>query len=1167
MPLNLPYSINPTNPVPVDGWSGPYTASTIQAALIAADSAIPSAVRFISMEVRIVVNDVPYKYWYYGGVSASNLLPFNSPLNLTTYGNSGSSTYSNNILNIPTYTLGGLGGQPLLNGSGIVYSNNASISYISGAAQQYVRGDGTLGDFPTSAGGGGGSIFYFNNGITELNIDGITYSQLSKIPNQGTESNIVVNNNGTFSYFLTAELQPGQTSIPPGVWTFQIYFSTDSNSIPSVYATLYKYDGVTFSYIAKSQDENIDTGSTIDLHYFSVSVPQTTLSLTDRIAIIFSVVNLSSNKVLTMYTQDGRLSNVNTTFPTGIATLNGLNIADQYFSIGNSGTDFNIISATHTHIFNIPNSSSVNRGLLTSTDWDIFNNKQDFITNPVTGTGDSGQIAIWSGTNSLIGNSGLSFSNNTLNVANLLISPGGVINAGGNDTTATYVINTSIVPYTSQDKVDLINIKVLTQPNTNYWTNANVVGVDSNVSTVGYQSSHVSTGTTFSTFRSSFNSYWGNINKAIAFYATSPTGGQGISEYYGVYLSSKGNISNSIYYGLFQQETTALNYFAGYVSIGMSASTANRLQVSGAVLATSYKVNNGTFSQFLKADGSLDSTTYISNTGGTMSGTLVTSTGTLTVASLRIPSGLLLSTASSGVIENNGTRLYYTDSSNVRRTLSFTTDAPVAGSNSQVQFNNNGSFGATSGFSWDNVNGRLGVNRSPTLYTLEVDGNIGIKGGSVIVSLLNPSHPSIGFGTTGLLNKSWSIVQGNLNISQVNYTTGDNSALFIQGNTLTLSTSTSLISMIQSWTTSGNPTAILMNITNSSSGNASKLLDFQVNSSSVFNIDKNGSESIILNGITQSVVNGLSLLNNTIGTTSSMIQYSPAIRFLSNIYNNNGTTSTFNTRMYVKTTQRGNSSIQNLTFEANRIDNGLTGSYSELFSLGGDNSNRVYIGPLNTGIGSGFNGNTLVVNGTGVFHDLASSGSNHGIYIQSTSGGGRIASEWNSSNNYIQLGFIGIIYNQSISFYTSVNATYQSNYSNYFRDTWTPTNGGGGQGTTMLISPTITLTGMTASTEYSGIYYKANITGSSGLFKHYAWQNDNGDVLLSVSSGTVLVGTSINNGVDKLQVNGSVISSGYKTSTGTSNDVLLADGTTITKGVLANSSASAKNICMVQTII
>jgi hypothetical protein len=62
----------------------------------------------------------------------------------------------------------------------------------------------------------------------------------------------------------------------------------------------------------------------------------------------------------------------------GVASfsLNGSAISTQTLITGVSGTDFNIVSALGINTFNIPSASAIARGLLTASDWDIFNNKQ-----------------------------------------------------------------------------------------------------------------------------------------------------------------------------------------------------------------------------------------------------------------------------------------------------------------------------------------------------------------------------------------------------------------------------------------------------------------------------------------------------------------------------------------------------------------------------------------------------------------------------------------------------------------------------------------------------------------------------------------------------------------------------------------------------------------------
>lgn len=76
--LQLPFGIQPINPVPVDSYSGPYTGATASDAISAANSAIPSALRFQSMMVRLIIGTSPSIYWYYGGTADNDLVEFSS---------------------------------------------------------------------------------------------------------------------------------------------------------------------------------------------------------------------------------------------------------------------------------------------------------------------------------------------------------------------------------------------------------------------------------------------------------------------------------------------------------------------------------------------------------------------------------------------------------------------------------------------------------------------------------------------------------------------------------------------------------------------------------------------------------------------------------------------------------------------------------------------------------------------------------------------------------------------------------------------------------------------------------------------------------------------------------------------------------------------------------
>lgn len=79
MALELPFGIKPLNPVPVEYWTGPYSGSSIQEAIDTANSGIPSAVRFVSMEASLIVSGVAQKYWYASGTNDIDLVAFSPP--------------------------------------------------------------------------------------------------------------------------------------------------------------------------------------------------------------------------------------------------------------------------------------------------------------------------------------------------------------------------------------------------------------------------------------------------------------------------------------------------------------------------------------------------------------------------------------------------------------------------------------------------------------------------------------------------------------------------------------------------------------------------------------------------------------------------------------------------------------------------------------------------------------------------------------------------------------------------------------------------------------------------------------------------------------------------------------------------------------------------------
>jgi hypothetical protein len=83
MAFEIPFGVKPLNPVPVEYWSGPYSGISPQEAIDTANSGIPLAVRFVSMEANLIVSGVAQKYWYASGTSDSDLVAFSPPSNTT----------------------------------------------------------------------------------------------------------------------------------------------------------------------------------------------------------------------------------------------------------------------------------------------------------------------------------------------------------------------------------------------------------------------------------------------------------------------------------------------------------------------------------------------------------------------------------------------------------------------------------------------------------------------------------------------------------------------------------------------------------------------------------------------------------------------------------------------------------------------------------------------------------------------------------------------------------------------------------------------------------------------------------------------------------------------------------------------------------------------------
>jgi hypothetical protein len=267
----------------------------------------------------------------------------------------------------------------------------------AGLVSQYIRGDGTLANFPSSSGGGSSVNYYLNGSVSQGTFGGDTYYEMSRTPVLGAGTNFTRTNgagDGYIASFITDAGDPSLLNIPGGNWNLEFYFqSSSTGGSPQFYAELYKVSATNvFSPIASgsANPEGITNGTTIDQYFTSIAVPQTSLLITDRLAIRIYVI--TGGRTITLHTEDSNLCEILTTFTTGLTALNGLTAQVQNFAVGTSGTDFGINSVTATHTFNLPTASATNRGALSTADWSRFNDidfTRKLITNgtgSVTGT-------------------------------------------------------------------------------------------------------------------------------------------------------------------------------------------------------------------------------------------------------------------------------------------------------------------------------------------------------------------------------------------------------------------------------------------------------------------------------------------------------------------------------------------------------------------------------------------------------------------------------------------------------------------------------------------------------------------------------------------------------------------------------------------------------------
>jgi hypothetical protein len=182
-----------------------------------------------------------------------------------------------------------------------------------------------------------GLNYYFNPSISS-SISGYYTMDRDIYIGAGTTKTATGAGDQLIEEFSTIINDPSLTTIPGGNWNFEQYVSMSSaGGSPKLFVNIYTRDiGGTETLIASNTavPHTITSGTLTELHLFSVPVPASTVSLTDRIVVKFYARDLGG-KTMTLYFEDTTVSQVVTSLTAAVSGTSG--------SSGTSGTGFNTI--------------------------------------------------------------------------------------------------------------------------------------------------------------------------------------------------------------------------------------------------------------------------------------------------------------------------------------------------------------------------------------------------------------------------------------------------------------------------------------------------------------------------------------------------------------------------------------------------------------------------------------------------------------------------------------------------------------------------------------------------------------------------------------------------------------------------------------------------------